>query len=143
MCQESNVDIVILAFLTTFFGPGGYPTLNLGAACTGPSAAHTAKGATGLLSCPTVAQQITTCQGLGKKVLLSLGGADATTALSSTSQAGTFATQLWNLFGAGTGESSDMKPFGTVKIDGFDLGTYSPTVTRTQDFRALLTYIRT
>jgi len=128
LCQDSNVDIVILAFLTTFFGPGGYPTLNLGAACSGSSTAQTAKGATGLLSCPTVAQDITTCQGLGKKFLLSLGGAEATTAFSSTSQADTFATQLWNLFGAGTGESSDMKPFGAVKVDGFDLGTFTPSL---------------
>ncbi len=132
MCQDSNVDIVILAFLTTFFGPGGYPTLNLGAACSGSSAAQTAKGATGLLSCPNVAQDIATCQGLGKKVLLSLGGAEATTAFSGTSQAGAFATQLWNLFGAGTGESSDMKPFGKVTVDGFDLGMLSPIITHTQ-----------
>jgi len=133
MCQDSDVDIIILSFLTTFFGPGGYPTLNLGTACSGSSTMHIAKGATGLLSCPKVAQDITTCQGLGKKVLLSLGGADATTALSSTLQAGTFATQLWNLFGGGTGESSEMKPFGNVKIDGFDLGMCSPTFTSNTD----------
>ncbi|KAI4129725.1 MAG: hypothetical protein LQ338_002109 [Usnochroma carphineum] len=121
MCQDPNVDIVILAFLTTFFGAGGYPSLNLGAACGGPSTKMQAAGASGLLSCPTMENDIKTCQGLGKKVLLSLGGAEATTAFSSDSQASDFATKLWNLFGGGNGESNDMRPFGSAVIDGFDV----------------------
>ncbi|KAI4262330.1 MAG: hypothetical protein L6R42_002498, partial [Xanthoria sp. 1 TBL-2021] len=114
MCQDDNVDIVILAFLTTFFGAGGYPGVNLGAACGGPSQKMQAAGASGLLSCPTMENDIKTCQGLGKKVLLSLGGAQATTAFSSDSQASDFATKLWNLFGAGNGESAEMRPFGSA-----------------------------
>ena len=129
MCQDSNVDIVILAFVSTFFGAGGYPTINLGAACSGTTAAMSAKGATGLLSCPTVAQQITTCQGLGKKVLVSLGGAIGTSAFSGTQQADQFATMLWNLFGAGTGEDAGLRPFGQVKVDGFDLGKKHTIIT--------------
>ena len=116
------MDIVILAFVSDFFGAGGYPTLNLGAACSGASPAQTAKGATGLLSCPTVAQQITTCQSQGKRILVSLGGAIGSSAFSGTQQADQFATKLWNLFGGGTGESQDMRPFGQAKVDGFDLG---------------------
>ncbi|KAL9023007.1 MAG: hypothetical protein Q9196_007432, partial [Gyalolechia fulgens] len=120
-CQDENVDIVILAFLTTFFGFGGYPNINLGAACGGPSSAMQAVGASGLLSCPTIENDIKTCQALGKKVLLSLGGAESTTAFSSDSQASDFATRLWNLFGGGKGESTDMRPFGGAVIDGFDV----------------------
>ena len=123
MCQDSSVDIVIMAFISDFFGAGGYPTLNLGAACNnGPSTAQSAKAATGLLHCPNVAQDITTCQGLGKKVLLSLGGAVGSSALPSSGQADQFATKLWDLFGGGSGEPTDMRPFGSVKVDGFDLG---------------------
>lgn len=123
LCQDSNVNIVIVAFLTTYFGPGGYPTVNFGAACGSHQTSEMAsKGATGLLSCPDLAEDITKCQDLGKLVLLSLGGADATTAFSSDSQATTFATQLWNLFGAGTGEDPGLRPFGDVKVDGFDIG---------------------
>ena len=122
MCQDSNVDIVILAFVSDFFGAGGYPTLNLGAACTGTNSAMSAKGATGLISCPTMAQQITSCQSQGKKVLVSLGGAIGSSAFSGTQQADQFATKLWNLFGGGSGESADMRPFGDAKVDGFDLG---------------------
>ncbi|KAL9595628.1 MAG: hypothetical protein Q9219_006334 [cf. Caloplaca sp. 3 TL-2023] len=121
MCQDQNVDIVILAFLTTFFGAGGYPGINLGAACGGPSAEMQAAGASGLLSCPTMEKDIKTCQSMGKKVLLSLGGAEATTAFSSDSQASDFATKLWNLFGAGKGESTEMRPFGSAVLDGFDV----------------------
>ncbi|KAL8654482.1 MAG: hypothetical protein Q9226_003414, partial [Calogaya cf. arnoldii] len=121
LCQDDNVDIVILAFLTTFFGAGGYPGVNLGAACGGPSQKMKAAGASGLLSCPTMENDIKTCQSLGKKVLLSLGGAEATTAFSSDTQASDFATKLWNLFGAGNGESADMRPFGSAIVDGFDI----------------------
>lgn len=58
---------------------------------------------------------------LRKKVLLSLGGAIATTAFSSDDQATQFATTLWDLFGAGTGLDADLRPFGDVQIDGFDV----------------------
>lgn len=122
ICQDSNVDIVILAFLTEIAGPGGYPTVNFGAACGSSSPDQTAKGATGLLNCPTMAADITTCQGLGKKVMLSLGGASGNTAFTSVAQAQSFATQVWNLFGSGTGEDSDLRPFGSTILDGIDIG---------------------
>ena len=122
MCQDSNVDIVILAFLTEIAGPGHYPTVNFGAACGSSSPAQTAKGATGLLSCPSMAADITTCQGLGKKVMLSLGGASGNSAFTSVTQAQSFATQVWNLFGSGTGDDSDLRPFGSTILDGIDIG---------------------
>lgn len=122
MCQDSNVDIVILAFLNVIAGPGNYPTVNFGAACSSSSPAQTAKGATGLLSCPTMAADITTCQGLGKKVMLSIGGSVGSSAFTSVAEAQSFATQVWNLFGSGTGEDSDLRPFGSTILDGIDIG---------------------
>lgn len=62
---------------------------------------------------------IKTCQKAGKVVLLSLGGAIGTYGFSSASQATTFATTVWNLFGGG---SSSTRPFGSAVVDGFDLG---------------------
>ncbi|KAL9581563.1 MAG: hypothetical protein Q9203_005839 [Teloschistes exilis] len=121
LCQDANVDIVILAFLNTYFAAGGYPSLNFGAACGSPSSKMQAAGASGLLSCPTMENDIKTCQSLGKQVLLSLGGAAATTAFSSDSQASDFATKLWNLFGGGLGETTEMRPFGSAVLDGFDI----------------------
>lgn len=122
LCQNENVDIVVLAFLTEFFGPGGFPSLNFGPACGGQTPQMQSAGASKLLSCPEMASQITQCQGLGKKVLLSLGGSEAVSALPSDSKATDFANQLWNLFGAGTGLDPGLRPFGDVKLDGFDVG---------------------
>ena len=28
ICQDPNIDMILLAFVTDFFGPGGYPTVN-------------------------------------------------------------------------------------------------------------------
>ena len=122
LCQNQNVDIVVLAFLTEFSGPGGFPTLNFGAACSGQTPQMQSAGATGLLSCPDMASQIQQCQGLGKKVLLSLGGSLAKSAFSDDSDATEFANKLWDLFGAGTGVDAGLRPFGDVLVDGFDVG---------------------
>lgn len=123
ICEDPSVDIVILAFLKEYFGPGGYPVLNLGAACGSDATTETqAKGATGILNCFEIAGNITQCQNKGKKVMLSLGGADGTTVFASERQAVAFATTVWNLFGGGTSKVG--RPFGNVKIDGFDIGGY-------------------
>lgn len=121
MCQDQNVDIVVLAFMTTFFGPAGQPVINFGPATGGtPTLGAQKINATGLLDCPSLAKNITSCQSLGKKVLLSLGGSTGVTNFTSDAQATSFATNLWNLFGGGM-TNSNMRPFGSVKIDGFDV----------------------
>ncbi|KAM0797505.1 CHIT30 chitinase [Usnea florida] len=121
MCHDKNVDIVVLAFMTTFFGPGGQPVINFGPATGGdPTLGAKKINATGLLDCPFLAKNITICQNLGKKVLLSLGGATGVTNFTNDAQATTFATTLWNLFGGGMTDS-DMRPFGNVTVDGFDV----------------------
>lgn len=124
LCQNENVDIVVLAFLTEFFGDGGFPKLNFGSACGGQTPEMEAAGASGLLHCPDLASHISICQSLGKKVLLSLGGSIAVSAFASDSQASQFATTLWDLFGAGTGVDPGLRPFGSVTIDGFDVGKF-------------------
>lgn len=122
LCQRVEVDIVILSFLTEFFGPGGFPALNFGSACGGQTPQMQSAGASKLLSCPDMASQIKQCQSLGKIVLLSLGGSIATSAFSDPSKATSFANQLWDLFGAGTGVNPGLRPFGDVRLDGFDVG---------------------
>ena len=128
LCKDTNVNIVVLAFLTVYDGPGGYPTIDFGGACPQSQTPEmTAAGATGLLSCPALAKDITTCQGMGKKVLLSFGGASAaTTAFTSDTDATKFASTVWNLFGAGTGAKAGLRPFGTSVVDGFDIGKSNP-----------------
>ncbi len=139
VCQDKNVDIVILAFLKKYIGPGGYPTVNFGGACGNiASAAANASNAKGLLSCPELANNITTCQSLGKKVLLSLGGANGTTELTSNAQATAFAWTIWNLFGGGE-KMSDLRPFGAIKVDGFDIDNEN---NRTEHYNTLVSAIR-
>lgn len=122
LCQKDEVSIVVLAFLTKFHGPGGFPALNFGSACGGQTPQMQSAGASELLSCPDMASQIKQCQGLGKIVLLSLGGSIAESAFPDASKATSFANQLWDLFGAGTGVDPGLRPFGNVRLDGFDVG---------------------
>lgn len=121
LCQDPAVDIVILAFITATSGPGSYPKLNFGAACDGQTPQMKAS-APGLLSCPDLASQIKTCQSIGKKVFLSVGGWVAQTTFNSDAEAAQVAGTLWNVFGAGTDIDPGLRPFGSVRVDGFDIG---------------------
>ena len=120
ICAGNTVDIVILAFLSTFDGPGGYPKVDFGGAC--PAAAIPGSSATGLLNCPALAANITDCQKAGKKVFLSIGGQMGSVDIASAADASTYATNVWNIFGGG--KSTVGRPFGDVKLDGFDIGKW-------------------
>lgn len=128
LCAHPSVNIINIAFLTTFFGPNGYPTISFGPGCTGPNPIQSAT-APGLSSCPVLAAQILACQMTYKtKILISLGGWNAASSFSSSQQAAQFAHTLWNLFGGGKPSPQDvlLRPFGpTVKIDGFDIDNES------------------
>lgn len=112
-CSSDSVDIIVLSFMTVFFGPGGLPVINLGNACE-----RSYFEGSNLLSCPNVGKDISQCQSRGKKILLSLGGAVGSYGFTSESQAIDFADQLWNIFGGGT---SLTRPFADAIVDGFDL----------------------
>lgn len=126
--MDPTVNIVVLAFLTEFFGPGGQPVLNFGPACGGMTAQASKQNLTGVLDCTVatspaipMANAIETCQFHSKKLLLSLGGALSNTTFANETQATNFATTLWTYFGTGTG-SQFGRPFGDVILDGFDIG---------------------
>lgn len=124
LCNDDSVDIIVIAFLTAF--TSGYPTLNVGPECGSASSAQTAAGATGLLDCSSLGKEVATCQAKGKKVMLSLGGATGDNIFSSADEATSAAEMVWDLFGAGTGQNADLRPFGeTVYLDGFDIGKFS------------------
>ncbi|KAF2721359.1 glycoside hydrolase family 18 protein, partial [Polychaeton citri CBS 116435] len=121
LCNNPNVDIVILSFLFTFFTPDGYPSIDFGPGCTGPNARQQQQ-APGLSNCTALAPEITGCQALGKKILVSLGGYVANTSFSSEAQTQQFSATLWGLFGPDTVEHPDLRPFGPdVVVDGFDI----------------------
>lgn len=108
-CKSSNADIFILSFLTTFPKNLG---LNFANACS-----ETFGDNSGLLHCSDIAADIKTCQSLGKKVLLSLGGASGAYGFTNNDEAETFAETLWNTFGEG---STTDRPFDSAVVDGFD-----------------------
>lgn len=85
-------------------------------------------GATRLLNCKFMAADTGKCQALGKKMLLGMGGAKelANTTIPNKLKAKSLATQLWDLFGAGTGIDPAFRPFGKVIVDGFDIGESLP-----------------
>ena len=137
VCNDSSVDIIILAFVTDFFTAGGYPTLNLASKCwgldpnTALGAAANSKGATGLIDCisPGFASQVAQCQATGKKVVLSLGGSKdySNTTLPSQEKAVELAHTLWSLFLSGTDPNlTPLRPFGNVVLDGIDIGPTFP-----------------
>jgi chitinase len=111
---------VNLAFLDTFFGAGGWPQISI-SGLDNPSQAQQSAGATGLKDGSGLVDAIQQCQSAGKLVILSLGGAGAAVTLQSDSDGEKIADTIWNLFGGGT-ENSELRPFGDIKLDGFDLG---------------------
>ena len=131
-CQDPNVDIVLLAFLTNYNGPGGYPSVDFVPGCDGQTIVQQQEGAAGLLYCEKMAQAIQGCQKKGKKFLLSMGGAAADKNLDFRGEedANKAAKMMSNLFAGGKDLDEGLRPFGGVKLDGFDLGRFcNPTFT--------------
>lgn len=109
-CKSSDGDIFLLSFLV------GFPAmqLNFANACweTFPNTSPS------LLHCDTIAEDIKSCQDMGKIVMLSLGGAAGSYGFSNDEEAENFAQTLWDTFGAGTGVAN--RPFNDAIVDGFD-----------------------
>ncbi|SCU93076.1 LAFA_0F14554g1_1 [Lachancea sp. 'fantastica'] len=106
-CQSSDVDVILLSFLHSF-----PDNLNLHFTSDCATTFHS-----GLLHCEAIANDIKTCQNLGKKVLLSIGGSTGLYGFQNDNQASEFATTLWNTFAGG---SSTERPFNDAVVDGFD-----------------------
>ena len=129
ICADPSVDIVILAFLTTLLGPGGWPTLNIESNCGPSTKAQLQAGASGLIDCVSdgFAHQISQCQAAGKKVLLSMGGANGDIEIPDPGTAHEMAHTLWDVFlGGDNATTTGIRPFGRVVLDGIDIGTYCP-----------------
>ncbi|CZS96113.1 uncharacterized protein RAG0_05555 [Rhynchosporium agropyri] len=120
-CADPNIDIVILAFVISQRIGGIYPAINFGAACGGQTPEMVAQ-APGLLSCPELAGNVSSCQNnYGKKVMLSIGGATSQISFTGEDQARTFGDVLWDLFGPPGNADVGLRPFGNVEVDGFDI----------------------
>ena len=91
-CADNAIDAFPVAFVTTFFGTGGLPVMNLANICNNVDNA-TFPGSQ-LPNCTVLASDITTCQAKGKIVTISLGGAGGAVGFSSDAQASSFADQV-------------------------------------------------
>ncbi|KAF3907932.1 Endochitinase [Orbilia brochopaga] len=124
-CNDTNVDIVIVSFVTAFKGKANYPIINLSNQCGGnfPLAEDpTKKTMTDILNCPDVGTKIKQCQAIGKKILLSLGGATYTgPGWADAGSARSSANEIWAMFGPYKNPPFKYRPFGSAVVDGFDL----------------------
>lgn len=137
LCQNSNVDVVVLAFVTSFFTNGGFPSASFGPGCKGSTTAQQLH-APGLQDCTDLAPEIVSCQQLGKPVLVSLGGYYSNVTSASDTEAIQLAQNLWDLFGAGDGLDASLRPFGSIVVDGFDLDNESKDPTSYTTFAQAL-----
>lgn len=120
LCHDDDIDVVVMGFVRQMNGAYMQPTFDIGA-CKTPSS--TPANFTGI-KCPDLAANITYCQSVGKKVMMSLGGSSSNLSVYSAEEAQQVATTLWNVFGAGTATPT-LRPFGNVSVDGFDFGRIS------------------
>ncbi|KAF9289026.1 Chitinase 1 [Mortierella alpina] len=109
-CQNDTIDILVLAFLAQI--QDNLPGLDFASHCK-----ETYPG-TSILHCSKMAQDIKFCQSQGKTVILSIGGASGSYAISDNAAGQAFATTIWDMF---LGGSSDTRPFEDAILDGVDL----------------------
>nr|CAB3478919.1 unnamed protein product [Digitaria exilis] len=104
-CATGLYKFVNVAFLPTF-GKGQTPVLNLAGHCNPAT-----NGCTG------VGADIKSCQSMGIKVFLSIGGGAGSYGLSSRADARNVSRYLWNNYLGGKSES---RPLGDAVLDGID-----------------------
>ena len=141
-CEDPNISIVILAYITEWdLNNSGYPQLNLGSNCPNQTRDQMQQ-APGLWDCDRLVPQITYCQSIGKKVLMSIGGnsSGGATQFDSVSQAESRANLMWNLFGAGNlgPNGPNLRPFGNLALDGFDVASVTPDTSYWSTFGTVL-----
>ena len=118
VCSESY-EFIILSFLNIFFDSNNkdnLPGINLSFHCkTQYNSSYSS-----LLHCPELASHVNKCQSMGKKILMSLGGAVGSYYFSSDRQANMFARTIWDLLLGGQ-KPNIPRPFDDVILDGIDL----------------------
>ncbi|KAJ9076561.1 Chitinase 2 [Entomophthora muscae] len=110
VCQDETIDVVNLSSLTNLSSK--LPLINLSHHCGALFAG------TSVLNCTEIGKEIKGCQGKGKTVLLSIGGANAKTSLDSPRKAVMAAENIWGMF---LGGKNQLRPFGDAILDVIDL----------------------
>lgn len=115
LCNEPNIDIVIIGFMLNFGTAALMPTYSFPDSCT------TTLMKRQLATCADLTQNVSYCQQQGKKVFVSIGSPSGSINFNSSADAYTAANTLWNVFGEGNGSPS-LRPFAGGPVDGFDFG---------------------
>ncbi|ORY37616.1 glycoside hydrolase [Rhizoclosmatium globosum] len=130
LCRTTQYNIIHIKGILSYSTVKGFPGVDFNKYCSFPSQAFRGwplKSANGLslLDCSaTVGKDITVCQSLGKKIILTIDPLDFMTANGTgTNGAPAVADNIWNLFLGGT---SPNRPFGpSVQVDGLDFHIWS------------------
>ncbi|RYP45640.1 hypothetical protein DL768_008029 [Monosporascus sp. mg162] len=128
-CASDSIDYVTLAFVNK--SPehaNGYPGTNFAAHCAAGVYYNNGKKTELLKDCSFIKEDIKTCQALGKKVLLSIGGEYSSAndySLSSVAKGRQFADFMFDAFGPFREGYTGPRPFDMsetdhVCLDGFD-----------------------
>jgi chitinase len=108
----SGIDIIVLAFLYSYGNGNTIPSGTIGQSCF---IATSGQGQ----NCDALTSSIAKCQAAGVKIILSLGGASGSYALTSQAEAEAIATSLWSAYG-NSGNTAVQRPFGSTFVNGFD-----------------------
>ena len=111
--------MIVLAFIIDFFSAENVdrtPRTNFSSHCNSRNAYDADHKR--LYRCDEIGRGVNECQRLGKKVILSLGGAVGNYGFTDDAQARMFAQTTWDLF---LGGKSNFRPFSTAVLDGIDL----------------------
>jgi chitinase len=150
-CNQSNIDIINIAFITPFpQQTGGLPGANFGNQCGSATYAHS--GGDLPSSCPYLQNDLPYCQKeMGKKIILSIGGGVLSYQLNGAQAGADFATMLWQMYGpynatyvAGGGvrpldrssTNSNPDPYYQIDVDGFDFDIEAASTGRDISFMA-------
>ncbi|RDW64038.1 hypothetical protein BP5796_10540 [Coleophoma crateriformis] len=152
-CHKTSIDIIPIGFINQFpqQTQSDVPAENFGNACYG---LPLYPGTELYKSCPNVTEGIPVCQSLGKKVLLSLGGASATYQLTGAAAGIEFADYLWKAYGPideAYVAAGGIRPFDggrtntdgtTIDIDGFDFDIEFPSIDLSEGYIAMVNRLR-
>jgi chitinase len=110
--SNSDIDIIVLAFLNQYGNGQTIPSGSIGQSCSISTSGEPRE-------CDALAAAIQQCQSNGIKVILSLGGAVGTYSLSSQQEAEIIGQNLWEAYG-NTDGSDIPRPFGSTFVNGWD-----------------------
>jgi hypothetical protein len=135
LCASPNIDIITLAGVTTYFAEGAprpLPIADFDGLCNYtlfllPS---------GTDDCAALSTALRECQTIhGKKLFLAIEAGTDTTTLRSAREAATFASVLWDTFGAGRSTASGARKYGGprtnalgIAFDGFEFLVNTTTI---------------